>query len=177
MKKLSLSLIAAASLSLMACGGNQDKNTADTDSTQVAADNGPYEMLGRSATHQVEAGGKNYTVSIECQADRQHTVRDINDSEFYDNLVQVTITCDTTQVFSHTFQKSDFAGDYDPAHNILQGMAYSELSGGLFVFGAQVGDPGNDEGGTNYRVTVSTGGAYNIVPDYTQDTSSNESLD
>ena len=168
----------AASLALTSCGSKAGENAENQDSTATTASvTGPYEATSRSYSQDVEVGSHHYRVAIACQADKGAVVRDQLDTEFYDNLISVTISEAGSELASHTFRKSDFQGSYDAAHSILQGMAYSDYRDGQFIFGCQVGEPGNDEGGANFRVTMTSSGSVSITPDYTQDTSANESYD
>lgn len=162
----------AALLTLSACG-TKSEQTTEPSTTDTETTSGPMAITGGSRSQEVNG----YQVSITCLADSSTVVKDQLDQEFYDNKVEVIINKEGAELFRHTFSKSEFSGNYDAAHSILQGMAFSDIQNGLFVFGAQVGEPGNDEGGSNYRITVSTAGSMNIAPDYTQDTSSNGAQD
>ena len=152
-------------LCLTACGGKtSDSSDANADSSYTAISDGPiYEPCSEKS----EKVG-DFTVSIKCQPDSATIVKDVMDTEFYDNKVTVSITKGAESVFTHTFTKSEFKGEYNPAVSILQGMAYSQRVNGLFEFGAKVGDPGNDEDGIQYRVKVATDGSYTIEVNYNQ---------
>lgn len=166
--------LALAALALTACSSRQEAPTTG-DEPEVTTE-GPIEAAGNSYTQDVTVGGQNYAISIQCTPDHNTIIKDELDQEFYDNTVSITIRRDSTQIYSHTFTKAEFSGNYNASRSILQGMAYSSVSGGQFVFGAQVGDPGNDEGGTNFSVSIPTSGngSATITPDNTQDTTSKE---
>ena len=164
-KSILFASTALLALCLTACGGKNTENAdTDTDSSYLVGSEGPlYEPCSETS----EKVG-DFTVSIKCQPDSANIVRDAVDTEFYDNKVTVSITRGGESVFAHTFLKSEFKGDFNPGTVILQGMAYSERKDGLFVFGAKVGDPGNDEDGTQYCVKVATDGSYTLAVDYNQ---------
>lgn len=170
MKKVLIytALLCNMALMLAACGSKSSEAESSTDSAYTVAESGPLAILGRS--YSTKEG--DYTIDIACKADSSVVVKDALDTEFYDNMVTVSITKSGSPVFQHTFTRNEFKGSYDKQHSILQGMAYSERSNGQFLFGAQVGEPANDEGGENYRITVGPDGSFAIAPDFNQDTSS-----
>ena len=157
---------ALLALSLSACGGKtQEGNEGDENALGAAATGGPEYDPCSETTQKVG----DYTVSVKCQADSANVVKDSYDTEFYDNKVTVSITNADGNVFTHTFTKSEFEGNYKASAAILQGMAYRQRSNGLFEFGAQVGEPGNPEDGMPFCVKVATDGSYTIEVDYNQD--------
>lgn len=150
---------AVLALSLSACGGKTHEGHEGEDDAQGIAVTGGPEYDPCSETTQ-KVGG--YTVSVKCQADSANIVKDSYDTEFYDNKVTVSIANAESNVFTHTFTKSEFEGNYKASAAILQGMAYSQRANGLFEFGAQVGEPGNPEDGIPFCVKVATDGSYTI---------------
>ena len=151
------------------CGSKTDATATDADSSYLVTQDGPCYVPCRAFSEKVG----DCTVSIACNPDSATVVRDALETPFYDNLVTVTVNRAGSEIFRHTFRKGEFPGTSD-AGSILQGMAFSERKGNILVFGAQVGEPGNDEGGQNFRVNVGTDGSHTITADFTQDTSAGE---
>lgn len=164
-------LFGLAAITLASCGTKQpsETETTATEPTEVAS-SGPYEATSRSYCEEVEVGSHHYRLAISCEANKDQVVTDALDTRFYDNTITVSISEQGSELFSHTFTKADFEGTFDANHSILQGMAYSEYVGGKFILGAVVGEPGNNEGGNNYRVAITTSGEISITADDTQDT-------
>lgn len=153
----------------LSCGSKTeaDSSQQDTLTSESTPQMEVFAVPCSSST--VEADG--CSISVTCMLDSATIIRDSQDINFYDNHVAITITRNGADVFAHTFTKADFSGNFTPESSILQGMAFLESSNGQFIFGAQLGEPGNPEGGANFRVAVS-GGTFSVVPDITQDTSS-----
>lgn len=181
MKKTSCLLLSAVLVALSACGGKDDNKAADTDVTAATQQKGPRpaeDELTRRDTARL--GGQTYVVSIHRRADTSlPTVTDPLDQVFYDNSVEVSVTRGGEPFFSKTFRKEAFTGFLSEADRetcILLGMAYDESnsSAGHICLAAQVGQPGTGEGPA-FTIDIPTdGGAYSIVRDAQQDTTSED---
>lgn len=155
-----LSLLSALLL-LAACSAKTEGTSTQTDSTNVETAGGPIAIPCRSYS---ETQGE-YTIAIRCDIDSQCVVRDCLDTEFYDNIVTVSVSRGGQELFSQVLTKDDFKGEFDGSRCILQGVAFNELKDGAIVLGAQVGEPANDEGGANFRIVFNTSGTYSIAAD------------
>lgn len=153
----------SAMLLLASCNKQAPEQTVET--PEAAMPTGPYTSLCRTFADTVTLDGHRYVLSLDCEPDSSTVVRDAVDTEFYDNRVTITVMEGDTQILSHTFLRKDFPGQYDPAHCILQGVAFMGVSQGKFLLGAQVGEPGNDEGGANYAITLTPAGDVSIEVD------------
>lgn len=159
----------AGLLSLSACSGS-DKN----DSTQMVKpecdeagmNDGPqvYKLRGINLSE----GG--YDIHTEAYVDSSSVATCLY-GEYYDNQVTLSISREGSNVFNHTFSKADFHGAYDASSSVLVGMTCKEVKDGQFVFAVEVGDPDNDEGGSNFFLKVDKQGGMSITVDNTQDTS------
>ena len=151
-------------LSLCACSPKTQEGETENSAQDTVTNNGPEYDPCSETTQEVG----DYTVSVKCQADSANIVKDSYDVDFYDNKITVSISNAEGKVFTHTFTKSEFEGEYNPASAILRGMAYNQRTNGLFEFGAQVGEPGNPEDGMLFIVKVATDGSYTIEVNYNQ---------
>lgn len=165
-------------LGLAACGNSpKEANEAPTDSTQtVAKKELPYADSNLRNSFTAELGGKTYSITLERSADKElPVVTDELGKEFYDNRVEVTITCGGTAFFSKSYTKEDFSGLLSEAESrgtVLLGMAFdAENSTSQSIrLGAQVGQVGIEEGPAFCVEIPLNGGNPRIVRDKNQDT-------
>ena len=183
-------LISAMAFLLMAsvasCGGNKiQDNVADADSTQTTAHtDAPYAEPGQQSSYTATLGGKTYGISIHRQADQSlPVVTDELGKKFYDNRVDVVITCDNAEFFKKSYTKEAFAGfltaSAEAEGTVLLGMAFdSEKSDGHAIrLGAQIGQVGVGEGPAFTIEIPLDGGVSSIVRDNNQDTTGNDMTD
>ena len=183
-------LISAMAFLLMAsvasCGGNKTQdNVADADSTQTTAHtDAPYADPGQQSSYTATLGGKTYGISIHRQADQSlPVVTDELGKKFYDNRVDVVITCDNAEFFKKSYTKEAFAGfltaSAEAEGTVLLGMAFdSEKSDGHAIrLGAQIGQVGVGEGPAFTIEIPLDGGVSSIVRDNNQDTTGNDMTD
>ena len=179
MKKILLSLTLLGTLSLAACG-SKDKNESNEAPQSLAA---KQMKAGPSASTSpllrldtIKRSGSTIIVSVDRNTDKQlPTVKDINDTEFYDNAVTITVRKDGSQLLSRTFRKTDFEAYLpakDKAHSVFQGMAFipEASSANAFHFGAQIGEPGLDGEGPAFTVVLDAANGISITRVVNQDT-------
>lgn len=167
---------------LLSCGGKGETSHQEKqDSVQTSLIKGPRpadDELMRCDT--VRLGGHLYVLSIHRQVDETlPTVTDPLEQVFYDNCVKVNIMRDGEAFFRKNFRKEAFSGflsNIDCENYILLGMAYDELksSAGRLCLAAQIGQPGTGEGPAFTIDIPLNGGAYSIVRDVRQDTTSED---
>ena len=115
-------------LSLYSCHSKTKNEATTQDSTEVNA-TGPKESSSPlERTETFKAGGHTYVLSIKREANHAlPTVKDESGQVYYDNTVEVRLTCDAQEVYSHLFTKADFdsyLSDQEKANLVLQGMGY-----------------------------------------------------
>lgn len=175
-------LIASAT----SCGGNKTHDKADgADSTQTALNaDAPYAEPGQQSSYTAKLGGKNYKISINRAADKTlPLVTDELGKKFYDNRVDVVITCDNAAFFSKSYTKEAFSAFLttggESEGTVLLGMAFdSEKSDAHAIrLGAQIGQVGVGEGPAFSIEIPLDGSASSIVRDNNQDTTGNDMTD
>lgn len=106
--------------------------------------------------------GRVYQMTIERRPDDSlPVVTDVLGTMFYDNVVFLSVKCDSTEVYSHTFRKQQFMEyltEEDREYGTLAGMTYykEQSNGNKLVFGSQVCMPGMD-GGALLKLELSIG--------------------
>lgn len=173
-------------ISLAACGGkNSNAEVQQQDSTATTANsNAPYAEPNQNNKSSVTLAGKHFEISIQRTADKSlPIVTDDLGKQFYDNRVDVVITCNGQEFFKRSFTKEAFA-DFltttaDRQGTVLLGMAYdSEKSDAHAIrLGAQVGQVGIEEGPAFSIEIPLDGSATSIVRDNNQDTTGDDMTD
>lgn len=113
MKKILIMACAAGMLTLLpACGGQKTSDAASKqDTVQTATNsNAPYADPSQENSYNAKLGGKDFVITIKRAADKSlPTVTDDLGKSFYDNRVEVTITCNGQPFFSKSYTKEAFA--------------------------------------------------------------------
>lgn len=170
----------AAALALTACGGKQDAKNETPETVAAEQTAGPHADNDLNREYVATLGGHRFEINIKRTADETlPTVTDELGGTFYDNRVEITATRDGEELFAKQFTKSDFA-DFAPAADskgcVLLGMAFDQenSSAATLRFGAQIGQPGIEEGPAFIVEIPTGGGACSIVRDMRQDTTGEE---
>lgn len=170
---------------LTACNG---KNNNDTTSQQdsIATErnaNEPFADAAQRKEYEAHLGGKTFKILISRTADKtQPIVTDELGKKFYDNRVDVSITCDGVDFFSKSYTKDSFSefltSKTDRIGTVLLGMAYdSDRSSARTIhLGAQVGQVGIEEGPAFSIEIPLNGGPSSIVRDANQDTTGDDGM-
>ncbi len=170
---------------ITACGGNKSNaDQAQQDSITAAQQgNTPYADASQTNQYEAKLGGNTYKISISRTADKTlPVVTDEQGNKFYDNRVNVTITCNGNEFFSKSYTKESFSdflvSKNDKLGTVLLGMAYdSEKSNNKVIhLGAQVGQVGIEEGPAFSIEIPLDGSASSIVRDNNQDTTGDDGL-
>ena len=170
---------------ITACGGQKgDSNAQEQDSINAASKGDtPYAESPQSNEYEAQLGGNTYKIAISRKADESlPVVADELGKKFYDNRVDVVITCNGNAFFSKSYTKASFSefltSTTDKQGTVLLGMAYdSEKSNSKAIhLGAQVGQVGIEEGPAFSIEIPLNGGASSIVRDTNQDTTGNDGL-
>lgn len=147
-------------LSLYSCHSKTKNEATNQDSTEVNA-TGPKESSSPLArTETFKAGGHTYVLSIKREANHAlPTVKDESGQVYYDNTVEVRLTCDGQEVYSHLFTKADFdsyLSDQEKANLVLQGMGYdpTQKISTVVMLGAQIGTAGLDGDGPAFTLEI-----------------------
>lgn len=169
-----------AALALAACGGKTGQNAETQDTAAVQQETGPHADNELNREYEATLGGHRFEINIKRTADATlPAVSDELGGTFYDNRVEITATRDGEELFTKQFTKSDFA-DFVPAADskgcVLLGMAFDQenSSAATLRFGAQIGQPGIEEGPAFIVEIPTGGGACSIVRDMRQDTMGEE---
>ncbi|MGN1242568.1 MAG: DUF4738 domain-containing protein [Alloprevotella sp.] len=180
MKNLFKTSLIAAALMLAACGGKQEAKTETQDNAAVEAPARPHADNDLNREYVATLGGHRFEINIKRTADTElPTVSDELGGTFYDNRVEITATRDGEDLFTKQFTKSDFADFVSAADSkgcVLLGMAFDQenSSATTLRFGAQIGQPGIEEGPAFIVEIPTGGGACSIVRDMRQDTMGEE---
>lgn len=180
MKKISLYILLASSLCLMAsCGSKKADNEAsqaDSISTSKPAAIASDPQWNNQKS--VKWNGHDYQITLKrTPAHDLPVVTDELGQRYYDNRVEVTITRDGAPFYNKKFTKEafiDFISDKDIETGILQGIAFDDVDNkenGL-RFGAQVGVPGED--GIPFVIIINSEGMASITKDNVLDTSAQD---
>ena len=147
-------------LSLYSCHSKTKNEATTQDSTEVNA-TGPKESSSPlERTETFKAGGHTYVLSIKREANHAlPTVKDESGQVYYDNTVEVRLTCDAQEVYSHLFTKADFdsyLSDQEKANLVLQGMGYdpTQKISTVVMLGAQIGTAGLDGDGPSFTLEI-----------------------
>lgn len=171
-------------LTTTACGDKKSEPTANpADTTAVMTNsNAPYADASLQNEFTAKLGGKSYHITISRKADSTlPVVTDELGKQFYDNRVEVNITCDGTDFFHKSYTKeafADFLSSAEKEGTVLLGMAFdSEKSDGHAIrLGAQIGQVGIEEGPAFSIEIPLNGGASGIVRDKNQDNTGNDGI-
>ena len=187
MKKILIMACAAGMLTLLpACGGQKTSDAASKqDTVQTATNsNAPYADPSQENSYNAKLGGKDFVITIKRAADKSlPTVTDDLGKSFYDNRVDVTITCNGQPFFSKSYTKEAFASflttKSETQGTILLGMAYdsAKRDGHAIRLGAQVGQVGIEEGPAFCVEIPLDGSASSIVRDTNQDTTGDDGVE
>lgn len=170
---------------ITACGGNKgNADKAQQDSIAAAQQgNAPYADASQTNQYEAKFGENTYKISISRNADKAlPIVTDEQGNKFYDNRVNVTITCNGNAFFSKSYTKDSFKefliSKDEKQGTVLLGMAYdSEKSNNQVIhLGAQVGQVGIEEGPAFSIEIPLDGSASSIVRDNNQDTTGDDGL-
>ena len=171
-------------LSLYSCHSKTKNEATTQDSTEGNA-TGPKESSSPlERTETFKAGGHTYVLSIKREANHAlPTVKDESGQVYYDNTVEVRLTCDAQEVYSHLFTKADFdsyLSDQEKANLVLQGMGYdpTQKISTVVMLGAQIGTAGLDGDGPAFTLEIPLqGGNAKITPINAQDTTGEDQMD
>lgn len=172
------------SFAFTACGSKQNEGTAnEQDSAQTAnKPEAPYAEGEKNDTLTTRLAGKDYVVRIERKADKsQPVVTDDMGKQYYDNRVDVSITCEGEEFFKKSYTKASFADFLSSAESqgtVLLGMALDQVKsdGHAIYLGAQVGQVGIEEGPAFSIEIPLDGSAQHIVRDRNQDTTGDDGM-
>ncbi len=165
MKKLLLLPLGVVLLTIVSCGNKVQEKVQEEEvfkaKTEVQQDAPIAEMV--TAREYIDTvGGRVYLMTIERRPEESlPVVTDIIGTQFYDNVVFLSVKCDSAEVYRHTFRKQHFMeylSDEDREYGTLAGMTYyaEQASPQKLVFGSQVCMPGMD-GGTLLKIELSIG--------------------
>lgn len=106
----------------------------------------PVKMQNYNAKDKVTWLGSQYEVTINRHVDESLPMVDAgNDSRYYDNSIDLTVSRqDGSVFFKKTFKKTDFSSQIDETYlkgNALLGLVYVKTEGDNLVFSASVGSP------------------------------------
>jgi len=171
-------------LSLTACSGKKgDATPSSLDSSAInAANEKPYADSELQNSDTVKISGKTYIVSVHRKADASlPTLKDEYGKVFYDNRVDIKITCDGEVCYEKSYTKEDFAKflSSDEKHNnLLLGMAYDRTRNDAHTIylGAQIGQIGIEEGPAFCIEVPISGGEAKISREANQDTTGEDGL-
>lgn len=177
--------IGTAVFLLSGCGKSSSSASSaiDTTETPLAVEQGPGRDDNRQFQKKVDFGGHAYEMELLCHPDETlPQVKDRFGDPYLDNRVELTVLRDGESWYSRAFTKADFSKfleTKDAKNFILGGIAYGGINSSGLIFGAQLNNPGDEEGGWAFKVTIplSGQGAPQIVRDANQDTSSNAAMD
>ena len=172
-----MAALALALTSIVACGGkSSSEQTADTTQVALAVEEGPGRDEARTVRADAEYNGHQYHFDIvSAPDDSLPRVKDRFGDPYLDNRITVSVVRDGGTPVRFSFTKADFMAD-GTRHQILGGIAFSSVDASGLHFGAQLNAPGDEEGGTAFKITlplVGTGKPQ-IVQDTNQDTASDD---
>lgn len=177
LKNFSLIIAATSALTLLTACGDSKKDNAKEETVveQEMKQKWPRPCEDdRTMQDTTVLCGSTYVVTIERKADETlPTVKDNLDHEFYDNRVNVRVTRDGSEFFTHSFTKeafADYLGEAALKGSVLCGMAFDDTKtgGAHLCIAAQLGAPGEPE--HSFTVDIPTsGGAFSILRDTSQD--------
>ena len=186
MKKMMwLSAICLILSVITACSGDksqQKDSLGETEEQNVVTKNDakPTEL---KQTYTADFNGRHYDIRLKrISAVDQPKVVDEFGTEFYDNRVEVNISCDGKVILDKDFTKSTFVSylkESEKKETILLGMAYdaAHSNSQTICLGAQIGLVGIEEGPA-FRVSIAlNGGAVTIERDIEQDTTGDAGFD
>lgn len=181
MKKLYwMVALVPALLSMMACGGkSSSEQPADTTHVPLAVEEGPGRDDARTVRADAAYNGHQYHFDIVSTPDDSlPRVKDRFGDPYLDNRITVSVVRDGGTPVRFSFTKADFSAD-DTRNHILGGIAFSSVDAEGLHFGAQLNAPGDEEGGTAFKITLPLvgSGKPQIVQDTNQDTASDDAMD
>lgn len=177
LKNRALILSAACMATLLTACGDSKKDNAKEETVVEQEMNQKWPRPcedDRTMQDTVVLGGSTFVVTIDRQPDKTlPTVKDNLDHEFYDNRVNVSVTRDGGEFFTHSFTKEAFADYLSEAKlkaYVLCGMAFDDTKtgGSHLCIAAQLGAPGEPD--SSFTIDIPTsGGAFSILRDTSQD--------
>ena len=181
MKKLYwMAALALALSSLAACGGKSSSGpTTDTTQVPLAVEDGPGRDEARTVKADAQYNGHQYHFDIVSTPDDSlPRVKDRFGDPYLDNRITVSVVRDGGTPVQYSFTKADFSAD-GTKNQILGGIAFSGADAEGLHFGAQLNAPGDEEGGTAFKITLPLvgSGKPHIVQDTNQDTASDDVMD
>lgn len=181
MKKLYWTAALALALSsLAACGGKSSSGpTTDTTQVPLAVEDGPGRDEARTVKADAQYNGHQYHFDIVSTPDDSlPRVKDRFGDPYLDNRITVSVVRDGGTPVQYSFTKADFSAD-GTKNQILGGIAFSGADAEGLHFGAQLNAPGDEEGGTAFKITLPLvgSGKPRIVQDTNQDTASDDVMD
>ena len=186
MKKMMRPAVMCFSLGLLfACSGQQQPQNESEPTLEQAAAVSHQQIVPTEfkQTYSAEFNNRHYDIRLKrMSAKDQPKVVDEFGTEFYDNCVEVNISCDGTEFFDQSFTKSTFQTylkDSERKETILLGMAYDAIHSNAqrLCLGAQIGLVGVEEGPA-FRISISLkDGSVTIERDFEQDTTGNAGSD
>lgn len=178
MKKQLLLPLAMVALAFVSCGKQTQEKTQEETIFQMKQEveqTAPIAEKVAVREYVDTIGGKVYQMTIERRPEEAlPVVTDVLGTQFYDNVVFLSVKADSTEVYRHTFRKKHFMeylSEEDRECGTLAGMTYYEeqSTAQKLVFGSQVCMPGMD-GGALLKIELSIGSwQLNIMRDETTD--------
>lgn len=166
------------------CGEKKkDENAPQEGAAKEQKSSVPYAEPALTLNDTVTVGGRTFRVRLSRTADESlPVVTDDLGGQFYDNNVAVVVEYDSGEMFfSRNFTKADFAksmSEDELKGSVLLGMAFNSdaTDGSALRFGAQVGQPGIEEGPAFVVEVPLNGGKHKIARDYKQDTTGEDAV-
>lgn len=172
-------------VALSACGEKkatvEDKNDTPTASVQQKA--GPTADKDREYAYNARLGNSDYVIRVKRSADKAlPTVTDETGISYYDNRVEIVVTRNDEQLIARTFTKADFRtllSKEEEKGTVLLGMAFDseQSTPNAIKLGAQIGQPGIEEGPAFTVSLPLNGGTPTIERDNKQDSTGEDMMD
>jgi hypothetical protein len=149
-QQVTIALLAAVALMLVACGGKKKSNDIITERLEKVEPKAPVKMQEYTDERDVEWIGKQYHVAIHRQpGDSLTMVKDETGQQYVDNMFTMSVSRqDGSVFFSRTFTKSSLAKYLDDDYRktgVFEGLVFDRVDGDCLVFAASVGHPQSDE--------------------------------
>lgn len=170
-------------LFLLSCSGNKKENSngIQKEEEKMKAET-PYAEEESENQFSATLANKNYSISIVRKSDKTlPIVVDDMGKQYYDNKVNVVITCNGEAFFEKSYTKdsfSDFLSSSETQGTVLLGMAFDQVKSDshAIYLGAQIGQVGIEEGPAFSVEIPLDGTASSILRDKNQDSTGDDGL-